>query len=383
MIRATKVRLYPTPEQVEFLNRQFGAVRFVFNKALHLKSLFYARTGASLSPIKDLKPMLSVAKKSRKYGWLKDLDSMALQQAIFNLGDSFKNFFEGRSEYPVFKKRHGYQSSYHCTALSVGENWIKIPKLKERIPAVVHREIKGRIKSITLSKTVTGKYFASILVDDGETAPEPRPVSETEILGIDLGLKYFYTDSKGAKADNPRFLTNALRNLRVKQRAFSRAVKGSAGRTKARLAVAKAHERITNSRSDFLHKLTRHLVDENQAIIVETLKVKNMIKNRKLARHIIDAAWSKFNQFLAYKAADAGKHSMKIDPWYPSSKTCSCCGFKRDFMHLSVRIWTCEGCHTVHDRDENAATNIKAQGLIAMKAAGLVVSADGGLVSPA
>lgn len=383
MIRATKVRLYPTPEQVEFLNRQFGAVRFVYNKALHIKSIFYKRTGVSLSLIKDLKPILSVAKKSRKYAWLKDHDSMALQQAVLNLGNSFKNFFEGRSDYPKFKNRHGDQSSYHCTALSVGENWIKIPKLKGQIPAVIHREIKGKIKSITVSRTVTGKYFASILVNDGEAAPAPMSVSETWVLGIDLGLKHYYTDSNGTKVDNPRFLINALKNLRVKQKTLSRAVKGSAGRTKARLAMAKAHERVTNSRNDFLHKLTRHLVDENQAIIVETLKVKNMVKNRKLARHISDAAWGKFNLFLAYKAIHAGKHSIKIDPWYPSSKTCSCCGFKREIMSLSVRIWTCERCHTVHDRDENAATNIKSQGVIAMKAAGLVVSAGGGLVSPA
>jgi putative transposase len=384
MIRATKVRLYPTAEQVEFLNRQFGAVRFVYNKALFLKTRFYQRTGTSLSPIKDLKPMLSVAKKSRKYAWLKDHDSMALQQAILNLGNSFKNFFEGRSGYPKFKNRYGDQSSYHCTALSVGADWVKIPKLKSPIPAVVHREIKGQIKSITLSRTTTGKYFASILVDDGESAPAPiSDIAEAQVVGIDLGLKHYYTDSNAVKVANPRFLANALKNLRVKQKTLSRAAEGSAGRKKARLAVGKAHERVTNARSDFLHKLTRRLVDENQAIIVETLKVKNMVKNRKLARHISDAAWGKFGQFLSYKAADAGKRSIKIDPWYPSSKTCNCCGLKREFMGLSVRVWTCEGCRTVHDRDENAATNIKLQGLIALKAAGLVVSANRGLVSPA
>lgn len=383
MIRATKVRLYPTPEQVEFLNRQFGSVRFVYNKALHIKSLFYKRTGVSLSPIKDLKPMLSVAKKSRKYHWLADMDSMALQQAVLNLGVSFKNFFEGRSEYPRFKSRHGEQSSYHCTGLSTGENWVKIPKVKQPIPAIIHREIKGKIKSVTVSRTVTGKYFASILVDDGVVAPEPEAAAEDQVIGIDLGLKHYYTDSDGTKVDNPKFLANALRNLRIKQKTLSRAAKGSASRAKARLAVAKAHERVTNARNDFLHKLTRRLVDENQAIIVETLKVKNMVKNRKLSRQISDAAWGKFNLFLAYKAVDAGKHSIKIDPWYPSSKTCSCCGLKREEMGLSVRIWTCEGCKTVHDRDENAATNIKSQGLIVMKAAGLVVSANRGPVSPA
>lgn len=382
MIRATKVRLYPTPEQVEFLNRQFGSVRFVYNKALSIKTKFYQRTGVSLSPIKDLKPLLAVAKKSRKYAWLKDLDSMALQQAVINLGVSFKNFFEGRADYPKFKNRHGDQSSYHCTGLSIGQNWVKIPKLEEPIPAIIHREIKGKIKSVTVSRTVTGKYFASILVDDGMAAPAPVMASEDQVVGIDLGIKHYYTDSNGVKVDNPRFLANALRNLRVKQKTLSRATKGSASRAKARLAVAKAHERVTNARNDFLHKLTRRLVDENQAIIVETLKVRNMVKNRKLARQISDAAWGRFNLFLAYKAAGAGKHSIKIDPWYPSSKTCNCCGLKRETMGLSVRIWTCEGCGTVHDRDENAATNIKSQGLIAMKAAGLVVSAGGGLVSP-
>ena len=383
MLRATKVRLYPTPDQVEFLNRQFGAVRFVYNKALHIKSTFYKRTGISLSPIKDLKPILSIAKKSRKYGWLNDPDSMALQQAVLNLGVSFKNFFEGRSGYPKFKNKYSDQSSYHCTGLSIGADWVKIPKIKNSIPAIIHREIKGKIKSITVSRTVTGRYFASILVDDGQAAPDKIDALEEKVVGIDLGLKHYYTDSRGEKVENPRFLSNALRNLKVKQKSLSRAVKGSANRAQARLAVARAHERVTNARNDFLHKLTRRLVDENQAIIVETLKVKNMVKNRKLSRHISDAAWSKFNLFLGYKAANAGKHSIKIDPWYPSSKTCSCCGFKRETMELSVRIWTCEGCRTVHDRDENAATNIRSQGLIAMKAAGLVVSANRGLVSPA
>jgi len=382
MIRAIKVRIYPTPDQADFLNQQFGAVRFTYNKALHIISSQYRRHGLKLKAKKDLKPLLAVAKKSRKYQWLKGFDSIALQQACINLDKAFQNFFDPKlsARYPKFKRKHGKQSSYHCTSIRVGDSWIKVPKMKP-IKARIHRELDGSLKSITLSRTVTGKYYASLLVEDGQEVPAPTKTVET-VLGVDMGLTHLAIDSEGNKTANPRFLKRAQSNLRRKQKSLSRCQKGSKGRAIARLKLAKAHERLANARADFQHNLSRQLIDENQAVVVETLKVKNLLKNRKLAKHIADASWFSLIQKLEYKAKAQGKHLVKIDQWFASSKTCSCCGQKVDSMPLKVRSWTCTHCGTVHDRDINAAINIRQQGIIKLRAEGLSAPANGGLRKP-
>lgn len=380
MLRATKVRIYPTPEQAEFLTAQFGAVRFAYNKALHIKTHAYRLHGINLSPKKDLKPLLAVAKKSRKYHWLKQYDSIALQQAVINLHTAFDRFFDPKvkAHYPKFKRRHGKQSSYHCVGIKVLDGAIKLPKMQP-IKAKLHREISGTVKSITVTLSATGKYYASILVDDGLEAPQPIHSVE-KVVGIDLGIAHFAIESRGKKKTNPRFLKRAARNLRRKQRQLSRKKKGSANRAKARLIVAKAHEKVANARSDFQHKYSRTLVDENQAVIVETLKSANMMKNRKLAKHIADASWHSFVVKLQYKAKEQGKHVIKLDQWYASSKTCNGCKHKVKDMPLSVRIWDCPSCGRVGiDRDINAALNILEEGILALKAAGRAVSACGGL----
>ncbi|NHB94816.1 RNA-guided endonuclease InsQ/TnpB family protein, partial [Photorhabdus cinerea] len=208
MLRAIKVRIYPTPEQAEYLNAQFGAVRFAYNKALHIKKHAYKRYGVSLSPRKDLKPLLATAKKSRKYAWLKSYDSIALQQAVINLNTAFEHFFNPklRAKFPAFKCKHGKQSSYHCVGVKVLNEAIKIPKLTP-IEARIHREIKGEIKSITLSRTPTGKYFAAILCDDGKETPVPPDVIDADkSAGCDLGLTHFLIYSDGRKQANPRYL---------------------------------------------------------------------------------------------------------------------------------------------------------------------------------
>lgn len=377
MITATKVRIYPTPEQAGFLNQQFGAVRFCYNKALWLIRTQYTRHGLKLRAKRDIKPLLAVAKKSRKYHWLKDFDSIALQQAVINLDTAFANFFNPKlaARFPHFKSKRGKQSSYHCTSVSAGESWIKIPKL-DRIKARIHREVTGRVKSITLSRTVTGHYYASILTDDGAIAPAPVQALE-RVIGVDMGLTDLCITSDGVKIPNPRFLKRAAANLRRKQKALSRCQKGSRGRAKTRLLVAKAHERLANARADFQHKLSRQIVDENQAVIVETLKVKNLLKNRKLAKHIADASWHSLIQRLEYKARAQGKYLVKIDQWFASSKTCSGCGHKMDSMPLDVRRWNCPACGaTGIDRDINAAINIRQQGLLKLRAEGLSVPAN-------
>ncbi|RUO20570.1 RNA-guided endonuclease InsQ/TnpB family protein [Aliidiomarina haloalkalitolerans] len=381
MNKVIKVRIYPTPEQAEFLNRQFGAVRFAYNKALHIISSQYKRHGLKLNAKKDLKPLLAVAKKSRKYHWLKEFDSIALQQACINLDKAFQRFFDPKlpSRYPKFKRKHSRQSSYHCMSVDCGDDWIKVPKLKQPIRARIHRKIEGKLKSITLSRTVTGEYYAALLHEDGQEAPAPiQSLNAAQVLGLDMGLTHLAIDSNGTKKPNPRFLKKASANLRRKQRALSRCKKGSKGRAKARLKLAKAHQRLANARADFQHKLSRQLIDESQAVIVETLKVKNMLKNKKLSKHIADASWSGLIQKLEYKSKEQGKHLIKIDQWFASSKICSCCGHMLEELSLSVRDWHCPACSTQHDRDINAALNIKAQGILKLKAAGLSVSANGG-----
>ncbi|QXF36102.1 transposase [Photorhabdus luminescens] len=378
MLRATKVRIYPTPEQADHLNAQFGAVRFAYNKALHIKKHAYQRHGVNLSPRKDLKPLLSVAKKSRRYAWLKAYDAIALQQAVINLDMAFSHFFNPKlkARFPAFKRKHGRQSSYHCVGVKVLDGAIKIPKLSP-IEARLHREMTGEVKSMTLSRSATGKYYASILCDDGMAAPE-KPSLITQMTGLDMGLSHYAIKSSGDKMANPRHLINAGRNLRRKQKALSRKQKGSANRRKARQRLAAVHERVANARADFQHKLSRTMVDENQAIIVETLKSANMMKNPRLARAIGDAGWHGFIKKLEYKAAEKGVHLVKLDQWFASSKTCHCCGYKMPELPLHKRSWPCPCCGVEHDRDINAALNIERKGIQELQAAGLVVSAHGG-----
>ncbi|WP_299311102.1 RNA-guided endonuclease TnpB family protein [uncultured Halomonas sp.] len=381
MLKATKIRIYPTTEQAEFLKRQFGAVRFVYNTGLRIISHRYKRHGQSLSAKHDIKKLLPVAKKSRQYGWLKDADSMALQQACLNLDHAFQRFFDPKQKggYPRFKSKRGKQSSYHCVGVKAGDDWIKVPKLGP-IKARMHRKVEGRLKSITLTRTVTGKHYASLLFDTEQAAPAPlKDVDAAKVVGLDMGLSHLAIDSTGRKVANPGFLKQAQQNLKRKQQALSRTKKGSARRAKAQLLVAKAHERVANARNDFQHKLSRQIVDDNQAVIVETLKVGNMMKNARLAKHIGDASWHSLITKLDYKAREQGKHLVKINAWFASSKTCYVCQHKMDAMTLSIRSWECPSCHTQHDRDINAALNIKHQGIIQLKAEGLSVSAHGGL----
>lgn len=336
----------------------------------------YKRHNRKLSAKHDLKKLLPIAKKGR-YPWMREYDSMSLQQALINLDRSFQNLFSGRSRYPKFKSRRGKQASYHCVGISVGENWIKIPKIG-RIKARVHREVFGILKSITITRSATGKYFASLLHEDGLSLPDkPSIIAEDAVVGVDLGISHLAIESNGHKEENPRHHDRALANLRRKQRKLSRKKKGSNRRKKAKLMVAKAHERVANARADHQHKLSKRLVDENQAVIFETLNKKGMLKNRRLARHISDAAWGALQAKVAYKSDRAGKHVVFVSQWFASSKTCSCCGVVVEELPLEVRSWVCE-CGALHDRDINAALNIKNEGIKQLKTEGLSVSARGG-----
>ena len=378
---AIKIRIYPEPGQVDFLNRQFGAVRFVWNKALDIKSHRYKVHGDKLNAKHDLKPLIAVAKRTERYAWLNDYDAMALQQSCSNLDRAFINFFGGRARFPRFKSKRGAQSSYHCSGkMAIGPDWISIPKLPGHIPAVVHREPVGKLKSITLSRTPTGKYFAACLFEDDAAIPElATTIPQETVVGVDVGLAHIAIESTGRKTANPRFVKRAQRNLRRKQKSLSRKRKGSKNRAKARRLVAAAHERVANARADFHHKLSRRLVDDNQAIIVETLKIKNMQQNHSLAKAIGDAGWHGLRIKIAYKAERAGKHFVALDQWAATSKTCSACGERAAEMPLSVRVWVCANCGTEHDRDVNAALNIKRLGIAELRTGGWHVPACEGL----
>ncbi|MBK1670673.1 transposase, partial [Rhodovibrio sodomensis] len=285
---------------------------------------------------------------------------------------------------PRFKSKRGTQSSYHCTGkIAVGDTWITVPKVPGRIEAVVHRDPVGELTSITLTRAATGKYYAALLFEDGAEARQPADVvPESAVVGVDMGLAHLAIESDGRKTPNPHHLKRAQSNLRRKQKALSRKTKRSRNRARARLTVARAHARVANARNDFQHKLSKRLVDENQAVIVETLAVKNMVRNRRLARAISDAGWHGLISKVAYKAERSGKRLVKLDRWAPTSKTCSACGESVETIPLSVRDWGCEACGARHDRDINAAVNIKHLGIQKLRAGGTHVPACGGLRKP-
>lgn len=379
MRRAIKLRLYPTKEQAEELDFQFGAARWVFNDALEQRSSLWKERKGSISR-SDLIKRLPRLKSAPETAWLKRGDSQAMQQSIMHLDEAFQRFFRKRGRYPRFKSKHGRQAiSYPQRVRVVGGSRLYLPKVGD-VRAVLHRPVEGEIKTVTVSREPTGKFFASILVEDGREAPvAPEEVSASDAVGIDLGLVHFATlsgnsDGRNVKVPNPRHYRNALAALKRQQRALSRKKKGSSNRAKSRLKVARAHERVTNARNDFQHKLSRLLVDENQAICVETLNVRGMLRNRALARSVADAGWHGFVSKLAYKAQESGRHFVKIDRFNPSTKTCSLCGSINDDLSLADRSWTCGNCGAEHDRDGNAADNIRREGLLKLQAAGLSVS---------
>jgi len=404
MLKATKIRLYPTPAQCEALSRQYGCVRWVWNKSLAMKSAAWNDRQENLSCY-TIKGMLPQWKE--EFPWLKEAHSQVLQQVLLNMDVAFKNFFAKRAAYPQFKQKHAaHQSIQYPQGVKVkDENHLYLPKIG-LVKARIHRELAGKIKTVTISTSSTGKYFASILLDDDVATQAPIQHIMT-VEAIDAGLKDLVVTSKGWKSGNPKHLANAQSNLRRKQKALSRKIEAAKARYKAaqktrsadesalrlrdffgsnikknRKLVALCHERVANARSDWQHKLSNRMVDENQAIIVEDLAVRNMVKNRRLARSISDAGWSSMTAKLKYKLKRKGGYLVKVDRFFPSSKTCSCCNEKNSDLKLSDRFWTCSSCGVTHDRDENAALNIRAAGIVKLKAAGLSVSAHGGRVNP-
>ncbi|HEY9872391.1 MAG TPA: RNA-guided endonuclease TnpB family protein [Candidatus Obscuribacterales bacterium] len=360
VLKAVKVRLYPTSEQELVLARSFGCARWYWNYALNACVQHYQETGESLK-LATYKGMLPQLKK--EYPWLKEnCYSAVLQCVAINLNKAYKNFFEGRAKFPRFKSKHHLQSIQYPQNVSVREGKLVVPKIGE-VKAVFHREITGTIKTVTITKTPSGKYFASILCETDDSA---YFISGDKTLAIDLGLKDFAVVSDGnevTKYSNPRHLKRHEKNLARKQQKFARKTKGSKTREKSRKIIAKVHERVSNTRQDFLHKLSRKLVDESQVIVVEDLNTKGMVRNRKLSKAISDVGWGMFVNFLAYKLERKQGKLIEIGRFFPSSKKCSCCGHVIEELPLLVREWSCPVCGTHHDRDGNAALNIRAEGI--------------------
>ncbi len=375
MRNVAKVRIYPTAAQKEALSQAFGCARWWWNRALNLNNETYKATGKGLSRqgYNDLLPALK-----QEFPWLTDCYSQVLQSVSLNLSRAFINFFEGRAKYPNFKSKHGLQSIQYPQSVKLLDGAIKLPKIGE-VEANLHRTFDGVLKTVTVSMSCTGKYYASLLFDDGQ--PNAPATTEGIAIGVDLGLTHFAITSDGSKFDNPRHLKKREKNLKRKQQNLSRKVKGSNRRTKARKVVARVHERITNTRKDFQHKLSRKLVNENQVIIVENLAVKNMVRNHNLAKAISDCGWSEFTRQLKYKAEKTGKTYLEIGRFFPSSKTCHVCLNQIGSLPLEVRSWTCSFCNTKHDRDINAAINIRDEGL-RLLALGTSATASGESVRP-
>ncbi|QYZ79816.1 transposase [Methanofollis formosanus] len=374
MLQAYKYRMYPSQEQVALLMKHIHACRFVYNNSLEQKIRAYEQEGRKLSCF-DLNNRLPALKD--EHPWLKDVNSQSLQSANKNLDNAFTRFFREKKGFPRFKSKKNPLQSFQVPqsySVDFDQRWIKLPKIS-KIRTIFHRVFTGKMKYATVSVTSTGKWFVSILVDDGKNEPEPAPFSLDTTLGIDVGLKDFATFSIGEKIENPRHLKNSLQRLKVLQRRMSRKKKGSKNREKAIQKLARCYEKVANQRNDFLHKISFRVVSENQAIAVESLNVGGMMKNHHLAQGIEDVSWSTFFTMLEYKCRKYGKTLLKIGRFDPSSKICNTCGYLKRDLTLSDREWVCPECGTHHDRDINAAINIKKfalqeQNLVGVSGAG-------------
>ena len=360
MQKGIKFRIYPNKGQKAFIHQTLGCCRFIYNRGLAMRKEGYEK-GEKIG-YGQTSAMLTELKKQEEFAFLKEVDSIALQQSLRDLDRGFVNFFQKRASHPTFKSKHNRFQSYRTVNqkdnIRIVGRYLKLPKLgfvKIRQSMEV-----GKINHVTIEHTPAGKYFAVLNVD---FEPEPRQNCGGTI-GIDVGIKTFYSDSNGNTVSNPRYLERSMRKLIREQRRLSRKRKDSHNREKQRIKVAGVHEKVTNQRNDFLQKQSTMLVRENQTICIEDLNVKGMIRNHKLAKSIASVSWAKFFEMLEYKAIWYGNEIRRVPTMYPSSQTCSFCGCRNPLVkNLCIRIWECPKCHTVHDRDTNASINILKKGL--------------------
>jgi len=370
MLKAYRYELLPSNEQKNTLNNICGATRFVYNLALETKICAYQSSLKKNISCFELMKQLTELKEDEKTKWLNDVPSQSLQQAISNLDTAFSNFFRGRADFPKFKKKSHKQSFRIPQGIKVDfENWkVFIPKLKW-VEFCRDRQFKGEIRQATISKTPTNRYFISILVENGKSLPKKKSIIEETAVGIDVGLKHFAVLSNGTKIENPKYLFHNLKRLRIEQRTLQRRYKKgkkfdeqSNGYKKQKMVVAKLHDKISNQRKDFLHKISTSIINSHDTICVENLNITGMVQNRKLSRSISDVGWGQFMSYLKYKSDWYGKNFLQIGKFEPSSKICNVCGAVNNSLSLSDRKWTCSNGHTL-DRDVNASINIKKFGL--------------------
>src|SRR2546421_882464 len=370
--KAYKYRFYPTDEQAHILARTFGCCRYAYNWALRARTDAFFQRGERLY-YNQLAVMLTELKKQEETAWLTEVSSVPLQQSLRHLDTAFRNFFEGRAEYPTFHKKHGVQSAtYAANAFSWDGHSLTLAKMDA--PLAIHwsRPLPTGCQptTVTVSKDCADRYFVSLLVEE-EIKHLPGVNKQ---VGLDLGLKSMVISSDGHTYGNPKFAASDEKKLAQAQRRHAKKQKGGKNRRKAQLKVARIHARIADRRRDYQHKLSTKIIRENQVVCVESLHVKNMVKNHSLAKAISDVGWSDFVRQLAYKAEWYGGTLIKIDKWYPSSKRCFDCAHILDSLTLDIRHWTCPQCGVSHDRDINSSKNILA--------AGLAVAACGEAVRP-
>lgn len=371
--KAYKYRIYPNAEQRMLIEKHIGCARWVYNYGLNKKVESYQQTGKGVSRF-DIQKELPILKKNNETEWLKEVNSLSLQASLEHLDKAFTKFFRDKKGFPKFKSKKLGRQSFSIpqnTNVYFEKQAVSIPKIKTLIKCKLHRIFYGAIKTSTISRTPTGKYFISILVETLQEIPKKKPIDEKQAIGVDLGIKTFAVLSNGIEIQNPKYLSKSMNSLKRMQKSVSRKKKGSNNRKKAVKRLAILHEKVSNQRADFLHKQTSYLVNTYDTICLETLKSSNMIKNHKLAQSLSDISIGRFNEMLDYKANWNGVNILRIGQFEPSSKMCSCGAINRE-LKLSDRVWTCNSCGLTHDRDKLAADNIKRFAFLKNNTAGTV-----------
>ena len=357
MLKSYKYKLKPNPEQIVLLNKHFGSIRFIYNFFLNERKVEYENNNQTLNYFDNSKSLTQL-KKEEEYSWLNQINSQSLQFSLKSLDGAYNNFFKKRGGFPKFKSKHNKNSFCVPQATKIKNGKLFIPKFKEGIKIIQDRKFNGKIKQCTISKTPTNEYLVSILV---ETTHKKKPKTGKSV-GIDLGIKDFVITSDGYKYKNNRYTKSYAKKLKENQQHLSRKTRGSGRYNKQKLKVATIHKKIANSRMDNLHKVSTDLIGKYDTIMIEDLNVKGMIENHKLSKHIADVSWGKFIELLTYKAEWNEKEIVKVDRFFPSSKTCNHCGYINQNLNLNIREWTCPSCNKDLDRDLNAAKNILKEG---------------------
>ena len=359
VIKTYDFRIYPTKEQAKLMAKHFGSARFCWNYFLAKRKESYLESKTTLNYYDNAKA-LTLLKKDEAYAWLNESNSQALQSSLKDLDTAYGRFFKKISMFPKFKAKHTSRDSFRCPqSVAIRDGKLSLPKFREGIGIKIHRKMGEKIMFATIKRTLTGKYFAAIACEEECT---PLVVVPKQV-GIDLGITDLAICSDGKRFANPRTTRKYAKKLSYQQRQLSKKTKGSGKRAKQRLKVALVHETIKNKRLDNLHKLTHAIISENQTVVVENLNITGMLKNHCLSKAIADVSWGKLTTQLEYKALWNGRDFVKVDRWFPSSKTCNVCNFINQNLQLKDRTWTCPGCKTILDRDLNAAKNILKQGL--------------------